>query len=65
MCWTFLLKILTNPMDLKLKMDRLLAILGVYLFFLCGLFWLCVVPWVIFYVWGGEGVGLFGDKYLY
>ena len=36
-------------MDFKLQMGRLLAIFGVYLsnVFLCGLLLLCVLPWVI------------------
>ena len=42
------------PMDFKLQMGRLLAILGVYLsfFFLCGLLLLCVLPWVICFMFG-------------
>ena len=41
-------------MDFKLQMGRLLAILGVHLsiFFLCGLFLLCVLPWVISFMFG-------------
>ena len=41
-------------MDFKLQMGRLLAILGVYLsiFFLCGLLLLCVLPWVISFMFG-------------
>ena len=41
-------------MDFKLQMGRLLAILGVYLsmFFLCGLLLLCVLPWVICFMFG-------------
>ena len=55
-------------MYFKLQMGRLLAILGVYLsiFFLCGLLLLCVLPWVICFMFGGVGVGLFSffcDKY--
>ena len=52
-------------------MGRLLAILGVYLsiFFLCGLL-LCVLPWVICFMFGvvwvlAFFVVLFCDKYLY
>ena len=41
-------------MDFKLQMGRLLAILRVYLsiFFLCGLLLLCVLPWVICFMFG-------------
>ena len=41
-------------MDLKLQMGRLLAIFGVHLsnFFLCGLLLLCVLPWVICFMFG-------------
>ena len=46
-------------MDFQLKKGRLLAILGVYLsFFLCGLLLLCVLPWVICFMFG-VGVRLF------
>ena len=58
----------TNPMDFKLQMSRLLAILGVYLsfFFLCGLLLLCVLPWVICFMFGVVwGFFWFCDKYLY
>ena len=41
-------------MDFKLQMGRLLAILVVHLsiFFPCGLFLLCVLPWVISFMFG-------------
>ena len=42
-------------MDFKLQMGRLLAIFGVHLsnyFFLCGLLLLCVLPWVICFMFG-------------
>ena len=41
-------------MDFKLQMARLLAIFGVHLsnFFLCGLLLLCVLPWVIYFMFG-------------
>ena len=64
---TFLLKILTNPMDFKLKMGWLLAILEFILIFFS--MWpflvMCGTMGYLFHVWGGVGVGLFCDKYLY
>ena len=52
----FFITDLKQPMDFKLQMDRLLAILGVYLsiffYFLCGLLLLCVLPWVICFMFG-------------
>ena len=41
-------------MDFKLQMGRLLAIFGVRVsyFFLCGLLLLCVLPWVICFMFG-------------
>ena len=57
-------------MDFKLKMGWLLAILGVFFIFsLCGLLLLCVVPWVICFmfgvVWVLDFYYFFCDKYLY
>ena len=55
-------------MDFNLKMGCLMAILGVFLnFFSCGLF-SCVVPWVIYFMFGVVWVldlNFFCDKYLY
>ena len=49
----FLLKILNNPMDFKLKWaDYWPSWEFILIFFLCGLFWLCVVPWVICFMFG-------------
>ena len=64
-------------MDLEFKLGRLVAIFGItlsiFIYLFCGLMLLSVLPWVImFYVWGGVGVGLFiyffflvCDKFLY
>ena len=58
-------------MDFKLQVGRLLAIFRVHLsnFFLCGILLLCVLLWVICFLFGVVWVlgffVLFCDKYLY
>ena len=61
----FLIKDFNLSHGFQAKNGLIIGHIGSYLFifFLCGLFSLCVVPWVIcFMFWGGVGVC---DKYLY